>query len=289
MTDLVLDAEIRQIIRSCGQQAKYLASQAFEVSQKGPNDFVTSVDQALDRALTEQFTALFPGDRIISEENAGSRHYFQANHRLWCIDPLDGTNDFIQGDRNYSVLVGVLEKKGAGHKTVIEPSAGWIYAPEFDLMYHSTSTSGIWRTQGDAAPEVLHPVEPSRAARPKVMIGEADFANFGTLLSEAIPDLEFVRSPGSFGLKVVNAALGEAAMYVYFNKRVKIWDTVASIAIAQTAGLVCCDLEGEPISYAGDHINLETLAHQQSIVIGWASYVESLLPRMRSAMLSAAA
>ncbi|MBW4418570.1 MAG: inositol monophosphatase family protein [Myxacorys californica WJT36-NPBG1] len=287
MVDLLLDTEIRRIIRACGQHAKYLATQRFDVSEKGPDDFVTSVDQALDRKLTEQFTTLFPQDYIVSEENPTSRPHFQQDQRLWCIDPLDGTKDFIQGDRNYSVLVGVLEKN-AGSPGSAMPSAGWIYAPEYDLMYHSTPESGIWRTQGDADPKLLNPVASSRFDRPKVMIGEIDFANFGSALSQAIPEIEFVRAPGSFGLKVVSAALGEADLYVYFNKRVKVWDTVASIAIAQAAGLVCCDLEGQPISYASDQINLETLAHHQSIVIGWASYVELLLPRLRSAMLSAA-
>lgn len=287
MVDFLLDTKIRRVVRACGQHARYLATQTFDVSEKGPDDFVTSIDQALDRELTEQFTTLFPQDCIISEENPASRQYFQQEQRRWCIDPLDGTKDFIQGDRNYSVLVGVLEKDASSPR-LAKPTAGWIYAPEYDLMYHSTSESEVWRTQGDAAPELLNPIASARLDRPRVMIGEIDFANFGSLLSLAIPEIEFVRSPGSFGLKVVNAALGEADLYVYFNKRVKVWDTVASIAIAQAAGLVCCDLDGQPISYAPDRINLETLAHHQSIVIGWASYVELLLPRLRSAMLSAA-
>lgn len=289
MNDLTLDAQIRRAIRSCGQHAKHLAAQHFEVSEKGPDDFVTSVDHALDRELTHQFTTLFPQDRIISEENPASRQYFQNDGRLWCIDPLDGTKDFIQGDRNYAVLVGLLEKERA--------VSGWIYAPEYDVMYHGNRDAGFWRTQGDAPPELLKPMArseevPSNASlsnKPRVIIGDIDLKNFGSILSQAIPEIEFVHSPGSFGLKAINVALGQADVYVYFNKRVKVWDTVASIALAQAAGLVCCDIEGQPISYAPDQINLETLAHQQSIVIGWASYVESLLPRMRSAMWSSAA
>ncbi|MER3476545.1 MAG: 3'-phosphoadenosine 5'-phosphosulfate 3'-phosphatase, partial [Leptolyngbya sp. ERB_1_2] len=58
--------KIRHIVRSCGQQAKTLSAQKYEIFQKEPGDFVTTVDQTLDRQLSEFFTALFPDDGIIT-------------------------------------------------------------------------------------------------------------------------------------------------------------------------------------------------------------------------------
>jgi len=266
--------KIRQIVRSCGQQAKTLSAQKYEIFQKEPGDFVTTVDQALDRQLSEFFSNLFPDDGIITEENAESRKRYQGNYdRLWCIDPLDGTQDFIHGDPDYAVLVGLMENQSA--------IAGWIYAPEQDSLYYGGKTLGVWQCLGDQEPEPCE-IPKVRLDSYRVIIGDKDFRNTAGQISASIPEIEFLRSPGSFGLKVMNVVLGKANVYIYLNRRVKVWDTVAPIAIAQAAGLVCRDLEGNPIQYTPDVLNLESLAHEQAIVIGQIDAVEALLPRLKA-------
>jgi 3'(2'), 5'-bisphosphate nucleotidase len=268
--------EIRQIVRSCGQQAKALSAQNFEVFQKAPGDFVTTVDQALDRQLSEFFSNLFPNDGIITEENAASRKRYQADYpRFWCIDPLDGTQDFIHGDPDYAVLVGLLEQNAA--------IAGWIYAPEHDALYYGGKNLGVWQVLGDADPQpCFTPIAPPNSYR--VIIGDKDFRNTSEKISAAIPEIELLRSPGSFGLKAMNVVLGKAELYIYLNRRVKLWDTVAPVAIAQAAGLVCLDLDGNPLKFSADALDLESLAHQQAIVIGKENVIKSLLPRLRSVL-----
>ncbi|MBD1845273.1 inositol monophosphatase family protein [Cyanobacteria bacterium FACHB-63] len=266
--------EIRHIVRSCGQQAKILSTQNYEVFQKEPGDFVTTVDQALDRQLSEFFTTLFPNDGIITEENAASRKQYQEDYdRLWCIDPLDGTQDFIHGDPDYAVLVGLLENKSA--------IAGWIYAPEQDALYYGGKSLGVWQAIGDEEPELCE-IPQARVDSYRVIIGDKDFRNTAGQISASIPEIEFLRSPGSFGLKVMNVILGKAEVYLYLNRRVKVWDTVAPIAIAQAVGLACWDLDGNAIKFTPEALNLESLAHQQAIVIGQEEAVEALLPRLRA-------
>jgi 3'(2'), 5'-bisphosphate nucleotidase len=275
------DTQIRSLIRSCGQQAKQMAAQGLEVFEKAPADFVTNVDRALDRQLSAGFARFFPDDGVITEENSESRQQFQAgNVRLWCIDPIDGTEDFIRQRPDYAVMVGLLEKE--------QPVAGWIYAPEPDVMYYGGHDRGLWKTLGSSASEPLaasHPQPPS-PNHFRLIVGNKDRENFGAAIAQSIPEVEFVYSLGSFGLKVMNVIMGQAGLYLYLNGRVKVWDTVAPLALAKVAGLVCCDLDGNELSYASDKMNLETLAHQQSIVIGWEPYVESLLPKMRSVVAS---
>ncbi len=255
-----------------------MASEGLQVFQKGPGDFVTNVDQMLDRQLTAEFSALFPRDGIITEENASSRERFQESYsRLWCIDPLDGTDDFIHRQRDYAVMVGLLENE--------HPIAGWIYEPETDMSYFGGKDLGLWQAIGEMTPELLTIKEPKSSDEQTVIIGIKDRQNFGDAIADQIPEIKFGFSQGSFGLKVMNVILGHAGMYVYLNGRVKIWDTVGPLALAKVAGLVCCDLNGEPISYSSKAMDLETLAHQQSIVIGWASYIELLLPRMKAAIV----
>lgn len=275
------DTQIRSLIRGCGQQAKQMAAQGLEISEKAPADFVTNVDQLLDRQLSDKFAQFFPQDGVITEENAESREQFRLGKpRLWCIDPIDGTEDFIHGRPDYAVMVGLLEEN--------QPVSGWIYAPEQDVMYYGGSGQGLWQTIADSAPHQLWPSKPKPPSPDhfRLIVGNKDRENFGEAISQSIPEVEFVYSLGSFGLKVMNVIVGQAGLYLYLNGRVKVWDTVAPLALAKVAGLVCCDLDGNELSYSDDAIDLETLAHQQSIVVGWASYVESLLPKMRKAIAS---
>ncbi|WP_421658611.1 3'(2'),5'-bisphosphate nucleotidase CysQ family protein [Leptothermofonsia sp. ETS-13] len=272
------EQQIRQVLQYCGQQAEQMATTQFEVFQKGPNDYVTSIDAALDEKLSAVFTELFPRDGVITEENAESRKKFDGGYsRLWCIDPLDGTEDFIHGKRDYAVMVGLLQN--------YQPIAGWVGAPAYELIYHGGPDWGLFQSVAGHPPEPLiraKPAPPSQGFCP-VVIGNRDRRNFGAAIAQQIPTAQFY-SLGSFGLKVMEVVLGRAGLYLYFNGRVKVWDTTGPLAIAKAAGLICCDLQGYPLRSTPDAINSETLAHKQSIVIGWPHYVEPLLPKLQAAV-----
>lgn len=271
--------EIYQLIRECGQQGKKLAESVFEVSQKGPNDYVTSVDRSLDRLLTSGFTRLFPEDGIITEENEKSRSQYWENYpRLWCIDPIDGTTDFIDGSTSYSVMVGLLKNN--------QPIAGWIYAPVFDKMYYGGPDWGLFQTIGDGEPEpfVVIPPPPPNSENCTIVLGDKDQKNYGNAIGQYIRGVQYY-SLGSFGLKVLEIIQGRAGLYLYFNGRVKVWDTVGPLAIAQTAGLVCCDLDGNPIQWTSDTLDINSLTHKQPVVIGWPEYIQQYREKIRQAVL----
>ncbi|MBW4522777.1 MAG: inositol monophosphatase family protein [Scytolyngbya sp. HA4215-MV1] len=273
-----LDVKIRQTIRACGQQAQTLSKQSFQVSEKGPEDYVTSVDRALDAQLSMAFGEMFAQDGIVTEENAQSRQAFYKNYsRIWFIDPLDGTEDFIHGRAGFAVMVGSLEQA--------QPTAGWIYAPAQDRMFYGGPGWGLFQTIADSSPEALKPIEPPplTATCCPVILGDRDRANFGQVIAQQIPEIQFY-SLGSFGLKVIELILGRAGLYVYLNRRVKLWDTTGPLALAQEAGLVCCDLAGQPLSFLPDAIDPDTLAHKQPILVGWSSYMDVLRPQIAAAI-----
>jgi len=274
------DQKIRSYLRLWGQQAHQLAALPFEVSEKGPNDYVTSIDRFLDEKLSAAFSALFPQDGIITEENVASRAAYWANYqRLWCIDPLDGTEEFIKGQLHYALMVGLLQDS--------EPVAGWIYAPAFGQMYFGGKDWGLFQTVGHDAPQPLLPIEPPAptAENCKIVLGDKDQKNYGEAIAQIIPGAEFY-SLGSFGLKVLEVMLGRAGLYIYLNGRVKVWDTAGPLALAKAAGLVCCDLQGRPLLWTPDAVEPDTLAHTQAIAIGWPNYIEPLLDKVQQAVSS---
>lgn len=271
------DRHIRAVIRQCGLQAEQMAAKGFEVFEKGPEDYVTNIDATLDAKLSATFADLFPDDGLITEENPQSSLRFQAAcPRFWCIDPLDGTEDFIYGKRNYSVMVGLLEH--------YQPLAGWIYAPTQDRMVFGGVGWGLFEAEGDNPPTPLAiaPTAPN-PQRLRVLIGHRDQKQYGDAIVAQLPNVEFY-SIGSFGLKVLEVITGQAELYVYFNRRVKLWDTTGPLALAHAAGLTCCSLEGEPIRFVPDAVDTTTLAHKQAILVGRPHYIEQLRPQLLAAV-----
>jgi len=274
-----LDQKIRQIIRRCGLQAEQMAAEGFEVTEKGPEDYVTNIDAALDIQLSTAFAELFPNDGVITEENKRSRQQFH-NHfrRLWCIDPIDGTEDFIHGRGNYSVMVGLLDN--------YQPCAGWVYAPGRDQMYFGGSNWGLFQATGEHAPVPLAIANRRLSSAPlRMLIGHRDHLRYGAAIASYLPDIEFYFI-GSFGLKVLEVVMGRADLYLYLNRRVKLWDTTGPLALAKAAGLACCSLEGEPIRFVPNAIDPDTLAHKQAILIGHHHLIEELRPKLVAAIHS---
>jgi 3'(2'), 5'-bisphosphate nucleotidase len=269
---------IQRLLFEAGEWAKEMARQPFEVEQKGPEDFVTAIDRTLDQRLAAQFQQWFPDDGIITEENSDSTALIEKNFpRLWLIDPIDGTEDFIHGLPDYSIMAGLLMGN--------QPRAGWILRPESGQLFCGGPEWGLFTAQGLEELAIFTPTvppDPSVEHCP-MLLGTRDRNQYGEAIQQVIPEAQFY-TLGSFGLKVIDVILGKAGLYLYLNGRVKLWDTVGPIALAQRAGLVCCDLDGQPLKFSTDALDLATLAHQQAIVIGWPHYIEALLPRLQQAL-----
>ena len=270
--------EICQFIREAGQKAIALRASGFQVDEKGFDDYVTDVDRALDRFLSDQFQTWFPDDIVISEENSRSQEIWKEqsqissklhpspSKKIWFIDPIDGTDDFIHDREFYSVMVGVLE--------AFQPVLGWVYAPKSDRLYFGGSAiKGLFTVTNGNVPEVLYPHEPIGKSRDRIIVSKKDDLAYGDAIRAAVPNVEFY-TLGSFGLKVMEVVEGRASAYIYLNRRVKLWDTVGPLAIARAAGLVCCDLQGREIGFGYDDINPENLTHKQLIIIGWQNFID---------------
>ncbi len=272
--------KVRWLIHDCGQQAKQMAAEEIQVFEKGVNDYVTDVDRLLDERLFSGISALFPQDGVVTEENLGSQPTFIADYRrLWLVDPIDNTRGFIEGKTHYAVMVGLLQDR--------QPILGWVYAPALELLYYGGQDQGLFEVKGDRPPQPLilkEPAPPSTNFCPILLSGR-DRRLYGDAITQRIPGAEF-SSVGSFGLKVIEVILGRVGIYIYLNRRVKPWDTAGPIALARAAGLVCCDLEGNPLQFTPEAVEPETLTHCQPIIVGWPRYVDELRSPLRQAIQS---
>ncbi|WP_103332966.1 inositol monophosphatase family protein [Pseudotabrizicola formosa] len=92
------------------------------ISAKGPLDLVTEADRAVEALIIKGLRAAFPQDGILGEEGGRTAG---TSDRVWVIDPIDGTINFVRGGTQWAVSIGLWQ---AG-----VPVAGIIHAPALGL------------------------------------------------------------------------------------------------------------------------------------------------------------
>jgi len=111
---------------------------------KGDGSPVTDADLAADHAIREILMSRFPDDAILSEEGGDDARRLGVS-RCWIVDPVDGTEQFIQRTGEFDVLVALVEDG--------RPVAAAGYQPTTRLMVTATKDGGSWVRRGDNSPK----------------------------------------------------------------------------------------------------------------------------------------
>ena len=121
----------------------YYKAPADAVLEKEDGSPVTKADREAERYIIGELERIFPGIPCIGEESACSNDRPSQLERYWCIDPLDGTREFISERPEFTVNIALVEN---GY-----PILGAIFAPALDVMYMGSLREGSFRSdkQGD--------------------------------------------------------------------------------------------------------------------------------------------
>src|SRR5436309_6624037 len=96
---------------------------------------VTAADREANDLIVRRLAAEFPDDGILAEESADTERRLEKD-RVWMIDPMDGTKNFIQRDGDFAVQIG-LAVNG-------ESVAGVVYQPVREVLYRAVRNCGSW-------------------------------------------------------------------------------------------------------------------------------------------------
>ena len=97
-----------------------------KINTKGPNDFVSEVDQAAEQAIIETLLGAYPGHGILAEES-GRSHGAKDSDYVWIIDPLDGTTNFLHGLPVYAVSIALAHRGQVQQAVVYDPTRNDLY------------------------------------------------------------------------------------------------------------------------------------------------------------------
>ncbi len=236
---------IIEIAKQAGEILKKRFGQGLEVKYK-QNEFdpVTQADKESDEYIREALTKAFPDDEILSEENDARPSSYA--HRVWMVDPLDGTKDFVAGRGSFSVMIGLLDNN--------VPTLGAIYNPITDELFYAEKGHGAFRVFEGETTE-LH-VSDNTDLSKAVLVTRNLVKGNDRPLDEQVNNLDVAsRLPeGSIGLKLGRIVEGKADVFIHTNLLACKWDTLAGQVMLAEAGGVICDLEGNNLDYTKDTV-----------------------------------
>ena len=212
---------LQSIVRSAGEII--LRCEGFRVEQKeGHANFVTSVDEEVQRFLIDELKKLLPDSLIIGEE--------QENEPLtdaptWVIDPLDGTTNFIHGYRFSAISVALMENG--------VPVLGVVYQPYTKELFYAEKGKGAFLND--------QPIRVSAIPMEQAVIGfgtspyDAELAEKS--MAAALHFLQHaadIRRMGSAALDLAYVAAGRHD--VFFELMLRPWDYAAGLLLVEEAG-----------------------------------------------------
>lgn len=217
---------------------------ALGVEHKAGDEPVTIADHAASELIVRGLAAAFPDDCIVSEESADDLRRL-TTARVWYVDPIDGTKDFIRGGEGFAVMIGLCVDA--------RPVVGVVYQPTSQRLFAASPARGAWMELPDGA------------QRPLAVSTVDDVSAIRLVASRShrSPVIDEVKSAlgiadelniGSVGLKLALIALGERDLYVNPFPRCKAWDTCAPEALLAAAGGVLTDTLGGAVRY--DEVDL---------------------------------
>ena len=212
------------------------------IKQKNSEDDVEPVTQAdmiANELIVTGLKREFPDDGILAEESVDTERRL-AKSRVWMVDPLDGTNGFIDGNGDFAVQIGLAENG----KCVL----GVVYQPLPGVLYQAVHGAGTW------------------IERPKFEAEQAKVSDTRTLSEMRLAASRSHRSPrmnrvieqlgfeaevqrGSVGIKIGLLVEQQCDVYIHLSSRTKQWDTCAPEVILTEAGGRISDLFGYPLNY----------------------------------------
>ena len=251
-----IDLEIvAAIAKDAGDAIMEIYDKDFQIDYKDDKSPLTEADMKSNEIICQALEKAYPEIPLLSEENKAEEYEVRKNWEyFWCIDPIDGTKEFIKKNGEFTVNIALIHKN--------TPILGVVYAPALGDMYMAKKGEGAYKSVLSATGSVLRedklPIK-TNGTPEKSLIVVASKSHLSEETQEFIDvvarSTEHVTriSKGS-SLKLVMVAEGSADIYPRLAPTME-WDTAAADAIVRESGKMTYQFEGdEPVVYNKENL-----------------------------------
>jgi len=227
--------QLRDLVQRVAQEELLPRFAQVRAGTKADGSLVTAADTQTQQRLRIALHDLYPDIGFLGEEmtRAEQEAQFASDAPLWCLDPLDGTSNFVAGIPYFSVSLALLHQGQALFALV--------YDPVRDECFSATA-EGKALLNG----QVLQAAETNLQL--KQCIALIDFKRLSpTLATRLVTEIPYA-SQRSFGSVALDWCwLAAQRVHLYLHGSSHLWDYAAGQLICSAAGAHCCTLDGEPL------------------------------------------
>jgi len=215
---------------------------------KNDNEPVTEAD-IKSNEIIQKIISVFDYP-VLSEESRDAASRFDSK-KIWIIDPLDGTTDYIKKTGEFTIMISLVE----GNRPIL----GVIYWPIKDTLYLAQKDQGAFQSSNGNWSK-LSVSNVSELTKCRVVGSRYHISVQEQNLLKHLNVSQFT-SKGS-SLKVVDVSSGNADLYFTMTNKIKQWDTCASYCLITEAGGKMTDMFGNDLEY-----NTEKLNHENGLLV----------------------
>jgi myo-inositol-1(or 4)-monophosphatase len=199
--------------------------------RKSDGSLFTEADLAAQDALSSRLPALYPG-QVLGEEMTAEQHaehWLSGGEGLWCVDPIDGTTNFVNGLPYFAVSVALMQNG----RSVL----GVVYDPVADEVFCAQQGGGAY-LNGERLPIM------TQVPTLKNSMAQVDFKRVPPQLAHELVSAPPYMSQRNFGASTLEWCYVAAGRFdVYLHGGQKLWDYAAGSLILAEAGGHCCTLD----------------------------------------------
>jgi len=238
MLDIKLK-DIENIALKASEVVMQIYNKDFSVEYKDDNSPLTQADIQANKIICDTLKELYPSIPIMSEENKEVSYDVRKNWSYyWCIDPIDGTKEFVKKNGEFTINIALIEKD--------TPVLGVVYAPVLKDMYSAKKGFGAFKN----GKQIKNTT--SKNTTIKVVASKSHLNDETKNFIEKLGNVEIVSCGSS--LKLCMVAEGKADIYPRLSPTME-WDTAAADAVVRESGKMTYNYETDkPMVYNKENL-----------------------------------
>ena len=254
-----------RLAKEAGEVVESVRLEGFQVTQKHDDSPVTRADLASDALVRDGLMKTFPMHSVLSEEASA---HIGSDDFTWIIDPLDGTQGFIDDTPHYAVQIGLLQGN--------TPLLGVFYEPRTERLFYASRGQGAFIQEHDGRVRQLRVSSHQEPSDMRLVTSTTIPTAIRTevLLNTGLSDGGTVRS---VGCKVGKLVLQEADVYLSHHP-VNYWDSCGPLMVLIEAGGKWTNLNNEPCSF---DLSAGQSRHPEPFVVSNGQYHRQLCEQFK--------
>lgn len=250
--------ELIKTAKEAGKKIMEIYQESYKSYTKENNSIVTDADIASNKTILSRLEKY--DYSVLSEEKKDNLSRLEED-RIWVVDPLDGTRDFIERTGEFSVMIALAEKGVPILGVVCAPSRKEIYFAEKGKGSFFAFSNKITEDFEDKAIDdndtdsitQLQVSEVSELSKSRFVFSRSHMSEEERefIRKHQIADMDFV---GSIGIKLGLIARKRNDGYITFTTKTCEWDTCAPEIILEEAGGKVTDLKGNNLTYNNEEV-----------------------------------